>query len=83
MQATAYDGYFRSGRFYASGKAVQLPEKRRVIITILEDSQESETGNQVADITSKLQFDFISDVPPLPDSFFDPLPEEELELWGL
>ena len=22
-------------------------------------------------------------VPPLPDSFFDPLPEDELELWGL
>jgi hypothetical protein len=22
-------------------------------------------------------------VPPLPDSFFDPLPEEELRLWGL
>jgi len=21
--------------------------------------------------------------PPLPDSFFDPLPEEELQLWGL
>ena len=21
--------------------------------------------------------------PPLPDSFFDPLPDEELELWGL
>ena len=23
------------------------------------------------------------DLPPLPDSFFDPLPEEELEAWGL
>ena len=23
------------------------------------------------------------DIPPLPDSFFDPLPEEELEAWGL
>ena len=23
------------------------------------------------------------DAPPLPDSFFDPLPEEELQLWGL
>ena len=22
-------------------------------------------------------------VPPLPDSFFEPLPEEELQLWGL
>ena len=23
------------------------------------------------------------DVPPMPDSFFDPLPDEELEAWGL
>ena len=23
------------------------------------------------------------DIPPLPDSFFDPLPEEELRAWGL
>ena len=30
----------------------------------------------------KLRFDFV-DVPPLPDSFFDPLPEEELQAWGL
>jgi hypothetical protein len=22
-------------------------------------------------------------VPPLPDSFFDPLPEEDLQAWGL
>jgi hypothetical protein len=23
------------------------------------------------------------DIPPLPDSFFDPLPEEDLQAWGL
>ena len=23
------------------------------------------------------------DIPPLPESFFDPLPEEELQAWGL
>ena len=23
------------------------------------------------------------DLPPLPDSFFDPLPEEDLQAWGL
>jgi len=27
-------------------------------------------------------FDFV-DSPPLPDSFFDQLPEEELDAWGL
>ena len=32
----------------------------------------------------KINFDFLEDkVPPLPDSFFDPLPEEELQAWGL
>ena len=32
----------------------------------------------------EIKFGFLKDkVPPLPDSFFDPLPEEELQLWGL
>ena len=84
MQATAYEGYFVNGCFYTSGKALQIPEKRRVFITILEEPQDNETNNPVTNIqNSKLQFDFVSDVPPLPDSFFDPLPEEELELWEL
>ena len=31
-----------------------------------------------------LRLGFLKDkVPSLPDSFFDPLPEEDLELWGL
>lgn len=30
----------------------------------------------------KRQLGFVKG-PPLPDSFFDPLPEEELQLWGL
>ena len=30
----------------------------------------------------KIQLGFL-DLPPLPDSFFDPLPEEELQAWGL
>ena len=30
----------------------------------------------------KRNLDFIK-APPLPDSFFDPLPEEELQAWGL
>jgi len=30
------------------------------------------------------KFDFLADkMPPLPDSFFDPLSEEELQAWGL
>ena len=30
----------------------------------------------------KPRFDFV-DAPPLPESFFDPLSEEELQAWGL
>lgn len=31
-----------------------------------------------------LRLGFLKDkLPPLPDSFFEPLPEEELDLWGL
>ena len=31
-----------------------------------------------------IRFGFLNDkVPPLPDSFFDPLPEEELRAWEL
>ena len=30
----------------------------------------------------KIQMNFVKG-PPLPDSFFDPLPEEELQAWGL
>ena len=31
---------------------------------------------------TKRKLDFVK-APPLPDSFFDPLPEEELQAWGL
>ena len=78
MQATAYEGYFSGGCFYTSGKALAIPEKRRVFLTILEDSPEIQSTQN-----SPLQFDFATELPPLPDSFFDPLPEEELKLWGL
>ena len=34
MQAVSYEGYFNNGLFYVSGKAVQIPEKQRVVVTI-------------------------------------------------
>ena len=37
MQAVAYEGYFNNGQFYASGKAVKIPEKHRIVITILDE----------------------------------------------
>ena len=38
----AYEGYFENGRFYASGKAINIPERKRVFITILEEPAENE-----------------------------------------
>jgi hypothetical protein len=43
-------------------------------------------AENIAEVEPKreIKFGFIRDkVPPLPDSFFDPLPEEDLQLWGL
>ena len=38
MQASAYEGYFSNGLFYTMGRTVQIPEKRRIFITILEET---------------------------------------------
>ena len=43
MQATAYEGYFNNGLFYVSGKAVQIPEKQRVVVTIFANEPDSLT----------------------------------------
>ena len=48
MQATAYEGYFKNGCFYASGKAVHIPEQRRVFITILDEAQGVDSDKQAA-----------------------------------
>jgi len=40
------------------------------------------TGEEPA--RREIKLGFLKDkIPPLPDSFFEPLPEEELELWGV
>ena len=33
----AYSGYFEKGCFYTAGRAMPIPERRQVILTILED----------------------------------------------
>ena len=48
MQAIAYEGYFINGRFYTSGKAVQLPEQRRVVITLFDDVPKTNADKLVA-----------------------------------
>ena len=83
MQALAYEGYFKNGRFYTSGKTIKIPEKQRIVITILNDGQDDDSINQNENASKPVRnIGFLSG-PPLPDSFFEPLPEEELELWGL
>ena len=41
----AYEGYFENGRFYTAGKAINIPERKRVFITIL-DEPARETRSQ-------------------------------------
>ena len=43
MRVVAYDGYFDNGNFYTSGKVLRIPEKRRVVITILDESLSTES----------------------------------------
>jgi len=47
QQAQAYEGYFNNGKFYVSGKTVHIPERRRILIAILGDTQ-SDTDKQTA-----------------------------------
>ena len=67
------------------GNVIDLPlslrnKKVEVIILAVEDSIEE--YKPAAKKKTKRPLGFVN-VPPLPDSFFDPLPEEELQLWGL
>ena len=33
----AYEGHFENGQFYAAGRIMRIPERRRAIVNILED----------------------------------------------
>ena len=33
----AYEGYFINGQFYTAGRSVRIPERRRAIITVLDE----------------------------------------------
>jgi hypothetical protein len=52
-----------------------LRNKRVDVIVLPLENSENATKN-------KRKLDFVK-VPPLPDTFFDPLSEEELQAWGL
>jgi hypothetical protein len=74
----AYEGYFEDGRFTPIGASARITGRRRVIMTVLDEPVPEEPK------PLKRPLGFLKDkVPPLPDSFFDPLPEEDLQAWGL
>ena len=33
-----YDGYFENGSFFAAGRAIRLPDKKRVVINVFDES---------------------------------------------
>ncbi|MCL2047296.1 MAG: hypothetical protein FWG87_01095 [Defluviitaleaceae bacterium] len=49
---------------------------------MLENTQDTDSQKQAEDTKTKRTLGFV-DVPLLPESFFEPLPNEELELWGV
>jgi len=52
--------------------------KVQVIVLPAEDTVQELTKSP------KRKLGFLKDIiPPLPDSFFDPLPEEDLQAWGM
>ena len=77
MQAikAVYDGFS-----FKPKQPIPVQGHYDVVITFIEPIVVESDEKQV----SKIKLGFLKDkVPPLPDSFFDPLPEDELELWGL
>ena len=78
MQAikAVYDGFN-----FKSEQPIPVKGHYEVIITFIEpilDKKEEKPASQ------KRRLGFLKDkIPPLPDSFFDPLPEEDLQAWGL
>ena len=69
-----YDGFT-----FTPTEPVPIQGQYEVIITFVEP-----VCKEKITTPNKRRLGFIKDrIPPLPDSFFDPLPEEDLRLWGL
>ena len=76
----AVKGYLSNGRFTPIGE-VFLPNHAEVVLVFASEPLVQHTA---ATQKSKRQLGFLKDkLPPLPESFFDPLPEEDLQAWGL
>ena len=38
MQTQSYEGYFDNGQFYIAGQKIRIPERKRIFLTILDES---------------------------------------------
>lgn len=43
MQAQAYEGYFDGGKFYTGGKTINIPERKKVYIAVLDESVQDDS----------------------------------------
>ena len=69
------------GSAFTPTQPIPIQGQYEVVITFIEPIFDKKEGKAVS---QKRQLGFLKDkVPPLPDSFFDPLPEEDLQAWGL
>ena len=74
----AYEGNYENGTFYPQNQTMNVIGRRRAFIIILDEPAQEHL------VIKKRELDFLKDkIPPLPDSFFEPLPEEDLKAWGL
>ena len=64
MQVVAYEGYFEKERFYTSNGAMQLPEGKRVIVTIFEESKDVSIDKENIDVQKKKRNIGFLDGPP-------------------
>ena len=69
----AVKGHLSNGWFTPIDNVI-IPEYAEVLL-VFGESESQKPKRQVGFLKDKL--------PPLPESFFDPLPEEDLQAWGL
>jgi len=66
---------------------VELPTNVEVVLVFGDSSLSSQKPSSMSTVVAeknKRQLGFLKEkIPSLPDSFFDPLPEEDLQAWGL
>ena len=67
MTLQAYQGHFENGLFYSEGQAIRIPERKTVVLTILEspsliDILQEGHRDAIANGTSEMTMDEINDI---------------------